>query len=177
MRAELHHGAPERSRPARGRSTGTRRRRACTTGTAPPDPPPPRRRAPSLRRRDSFLPIGSVRARLPASGTVTSHRPRAQAGTWALSVLSRRSRRTYPSGSDGDQFAPASSGSWWPSTPAHLDDAGGRGGKGSHDVSPPAWEGPTFSGIAGAQGPTRWRAGGSSRSLPRPEGARGQGAR
>ena len=46
-----------------------------------------------------------------------------------------------------------------------------------HGVSPPAGEGPTFSGIAGTQGPTRWRGGGSSRSLPRPEGARGQGAR
>ena len=44
-------------------------------------------------------------------------------------------------------------------------------------LSPPGSEGPTFSGIAGTQGPTRWRGGGSSRSLPRPEGARGQGAR
>jgi hypothetical protein len=44
-------------------------------------------------------------------------------------------------------------------------------------VSPPASPGTTSIGIAGAQGPTRWRGGGSSRSLPRPEGARGQSAR
>ena len=44
-------------------------------------------------------------------------------------------------------------------------------------LSPPATEGPTSSGIAGTQGPTRWRGGGSSPSLPRPAGARGHSAR
>jgi hypothetical protein len=44
-------------------------------------------------------------------------------------------------------------------------------------VSPPGSEGPTISRIAGIQGPTRWRGDGSSRSLPRLEGARGQRAR
>jgi hypothetical protein len=44
-------------------------------------------------------------------------------------------------------------------------------------VSPPGSEGPTISGITGTQGPTRWCGSGSSRSLPWPEGARGQGAR
>jgi hypothetical protein len=44
-------------------------------------------------------------------------------------------------------------------------------------LSPPALGGPTFSGIAGTQGPTCWRGGGSSRYLPQLEGARGQGAR
>jgi hypothetical protein len=50
-----------------------------------PDQPPIRCHPPSLRRRDASWPFSSTSATVPLSGTVTSHRSRAQVGTWALS--------------------------------------------------------------------------------------------
>src|SRR6202789_4514854 len=67
-RAAQHHGARAGSRPACGRSTGRRRRCTCTKGIAPPYRPPRRPRAPSLRRRDGFLPSWSASATVPDVG-------------------------------------------------------------------------------------------------------------
>ena len=45
---------------------------------------------------------------------------------------------------------------------------------GTHSVSPPAAEGPTSTAITGAQGPSRWRRGGSSPAPFERRGARGR---